>query len=685
MKLSELILKLLFLVSVWVTACEVHAQVAPYRPGGQTDYQSASGQNYSYDRNGVPIKTKKQDSLQHRDRYADSITIFYRYYDSTRLRTIDSSINDFTTRFPQPYWYNTLGNFGTAAQSLLFSPIMKAGWDEGLHQYDMYNFTLENTKLYQTTRPYTELAYLLGNKAEQLVQITHTQNKRSNFNFSFEYRFTNAPGVYKTQNASNNNLRVTTHYQSPNKRYESFLIFITNKNASSENGGLRNPKDLDSLSFNNPFEVNTRLGTASIATTNPFNTTVNTGNIYKQNTFLYRHQYDFGQKDSIVLDTITRKLFYARFRLQHTITINTNSYNFRDVNADSTLYSTYFNYSLPSSLIDTVNFKDAWSIVTNEFSLISFPDKKNQSQFLKVGAAYQNLKATFADTSSNRFHNIYLLGEYRNRTRNQVWDVDATGQLYMNGMNAGDYAAYISLKRQLGKKIGNLQLGFQNVNRTPSFIFDPMTNFPVNNKTYFKKENLTRLFAAYENPRASFRLAGEYYLVSNYAYFDSFFVAKQASTLFNFLHISAEKKFRLARYWNWYTEVHLQQITGDAPVHVPFFLTRNRIAFEGNFYTNLFLSTGLEIRYFTNYQADGYSPMNGQFYYQNDFTTANTPDVNFFFDVRIKSFKAFVRFENLNTLNTAKGFTFDKYNFNRALYPSQGLWFRFGLWWNFVN
>ena len=103
----------------------------------------------------------------------DSITIFYKYFDSSRLRKLDSSINDFTTRFPLPYYYHHLGNYGTAAQSFFFNPLMKAGFDAGFHQYDVYDFTIESTKLYQTTRPYTELAYVLGSKAEQLINPVH--------------------------------------------------------------------------------------------------------------------------------------------------------------------------------------------------------------------------------------------------------------------------------------------------------------------------------------------------------------------------------------------------------------------------------------------------------------------------------------------------------------------------------
>ena len=357
---------------------------------------------------------------------------------------------------------------------------------------------------------------------------------------------------------------------------------------------------------------------------------------------------------------------------------------FQDTSPDSVNYKQYFNLNIPSSA-DTITYKDSWSNITNELSLVSFPEKNNQSQYLKAGVAIQNLKGTLIDSTVHSFYNIYALGEYRNRTRNQKWDIEANGQLYLAGMNAGDYAALISLKTLLSKSAGYLGLGFQNTNRTASFIFNPLTDFPVSNKQNFNKENITRIFADYENPRQHFKLSGEYFLVSNYTYFDSFFVAAQDARLFNFLHVSAEKVFKITRHWNWYTEVHLQQVAGNAPVHEPFLLTRNRFAFEGNFFTNLFLSTGLELKYYTNYKADNYSPFNGQFFYQNSFTTANRPDINLFFDFRIKTFNAFLRLENLNSLGNITSFQFNHYNYATNLYPSQTLWIRFGIWWNFIN
>jgi hypothetical protein len=99
----------------------------------------------------------------------------------------------------------------------------------GFHAYDAYKYTVEGTKLFTTTRPYTELAYLLGSKAEQMVDVMHTQNRNSNLNFSFNYRLINAPGAFKNQNTNHNNLRITLGYTGKMKRYSNTFIYIFNK------------------------------------------------------------------------------------------------------------------------------------------------------------------------------------------------------------------------------------------------------------------------------------------------------------------------------------------------------------------------------------------------------------------------------------------------------------------------
>jgi len=635
--------------------------------------RGAGGSGLSFDNQGRPMRRGSgSDSLKKRDNLADSITIFFRYFDSTRTRRFDSTLNDYSLRSPIPYTHYNMGNMGSAAQSYLFQPRMLPGFDPGFHAFDIYNYSLENTRLFQTTRPYTEFNYSLASSAEQMISFLHTQNKKSNFNFSAEYRFSNAPGNLKNQNASINNFRFTSRYQTNNKRYEGLLIAIVNKNAAAENGGLENEARLDSL-FNNAFELPTRLGRAGLVSRNPFNTSVNTGNIYRETTVFYRHHYDIGQKDSLVTDSSVIKLFYPRLRFEHDLNYSTRQYRFFDYNIDSVnsdRYRKYFNFRNPN---DTIQYSDQWNRLSNTFSLISYPDKKNLSQFLKLGVTLENIRGTFQ------------AGEYRNRTKNQVWDMEARGSLYINGLNAGDYDVFISLKRILSKKTGYLTVGFNNVNRSPAMLFDRISSFPISNRTDYNKQNLTRLFGKYENPQQRLSITGNYYLVSNYLYFDSFFTARQAATVFNVLQISLNKQFRLSRKWNWYSEVHLQPLTGQPPVNLPLIFTRNRVAFEGTFYRNLQLSTGLEMIYHTPYERDNYSPFLGQFFVQNGTTFSNRPDIHYFMHFRIRSFQGFFRLENLNSLNIKKGFEFTQLSRLADHYRQLGLWMRFGLWWSFVN
>ena len=653
--------------------------------------KSSSRPQVRYDSQGrvIPMNnTQGQDSLKHRDSNEDSITIYFKYFDSTRMLGLDTSVNDFSTRFPIPNSYVTLGNLGAAAHSLLFNPNMKPGFDPGFHAYDIYKFKIEDTKFYQTTRPYTELGYLLGSKAEQTVNIIHTQNVKPNFNMAFQYRLINSPGNLQNQNANHNSFRLNGNYQSHNKRYAVNGIYFSNKIQSSENGGIQNDSLLNDYRYTNRFLIPTRLSGDENPQRNPFNTKVTTGNMYTEKTFLLRQQYDFGQSDSLVVnDSTVIRLFYPRFRLQHTFTLSGRSFEFRDLFTGSNkvkYYDSFFNITL---LGKEYILKDTWKDVQNDISVISFPEKNNLNQFIKAGATLQYLSGKFSDTTLERKnYNIFINGEYRNRTRNQKWDIEATGSLYVNGLNSGDYSAKATLKRYINKKLGYLELGFQNVNRTPSYIFQNEGAYPVLFSGSLNKENITRISGSISNDKSNTSLSGEYFLVSNYTYFDSFFTARQEGTLFNILHLSAKKSFKIGRKLHLYSEVHLQQAAGNPPLNLPLFFTNNRLVFEGIYYKNMTYAYGVEVKYYTSYKADNYSPFLGQFFNQNNYTVRNRPEVNAFFDFRIKTFKAFFRLENLNSIGTNAGsFGFNKNNLAAQFYPQQGFWIRVGIWWTFIN
>jgi hypothetical protein len=582
---------------------------------------------------------------------------------------------------------------------------MNPGFDPGFHVFDIYKWEMERVRLFNTTRPYSELNYLIGSQTEQIIEVMHTQNIKPNWNASFQYRTMNSPGFFKNQKTSDNNYILSSWYEANSKRYNNFFVILANHLQSEENGGIKTDQDYlhNTVSFKNRFDIPTNLGGDEPYSTNFFSTKISTGTRYREFTALMRQQYDLGKKDSLVTDSTVVPLFYPRLRFEHTIQYHVGKYQFFDLPhslnsgsyfPDSAYYKDNYGlainngYNFPDTTGDSLRLKDYWKMISNDFSIYTFPEAKNLLQFLRVGATVQNLKGEFAKDTST-FFNIILHGEYRNKTRNQKWDMELAGNLYSAGFNSGNYNVYANLKRFIGKKnIGYSEIGFENVNRSPSFLFDTRSSFYLDTVQSFKKENSSHFFASIFHTGLNMKLTGDLYIISNYTYFSDFYKLRQYEPLFNFLRISAQKIFKLGKHFNWYADAYLQQKTGAPPLHVPLIFTRNRLAYEGNLgFKRLVLSSGFEIKYHTPYKADNYSPVLGQFFYQDSLTIYNKPDLAFFVHMRIRGFKAFVRFENLNTVQITKagGFGFTNNNLAAPGYPYPGLQIRLGIWWSFVN
>ncbi len=681
----------------------VHSQVPGIlkRRPGSTNPQS-NRTNPTQNVNGP-----KSDSLsfKHRDDLADSITISFRYLDSLKSDKLDSSVSDFNKIYSVPADYVTLGNNGLAAFPILFTPIVKAGWDAGFHAYDLYTYDLENTRFFKTTRPFTQLTYLLATGKEQLIKVEHTQNIKPNWNAGIEYRLISSPGFFQTQNTNHNNYRFFSNYQGTKKRYAAYFVLEGNKLSASENGGIQNDSSLLDPTMDKRFTVPVRLGGNVEQSYNVFSTKVNTGNFYSNFTAFFRQSYDFGIKDSIIInDSTTDYLFYPKFRFQHTINYSTYSYRFRDTltNAtyaqrDAALLSKWYGFTLtPSS---GLNFwvQDKWKFVYNDFAIKQFPETKNPAQFIEAGIRLENFQGIFSysvrqrfplivfpqPTIKKNFYNVVLHGEYRNKTRNKKWDALLKGEFYATGFNAGDYSAYGTLTRFLNSKLGTVQVTFQNVNRTPSYIFEANSAFKFDSSSSTKKENITVISAEAYNPK--FTLLARNISIANYTYFKDYAQTDQFNGLVNITQFVASTKNKVVGHLNLYSDFTIQQTAGNNPVKVPLFFTRQRLAFEGVFFKNLNLSTGIDVKYNTPYKANNYSPVTGQFFPQDTTTISNLPELSAYFNFRIKSFTGLVKVENLNTVSFSDGFNFTNNNFAAPNYPTPGYIFRIGVQWKFVN
>jgi hypothetical protein len=460
---------------------------------------------------------------------------------------------------------------------------------------------------------------------------------------------------------------------------------MSNSLQSAENGGIQDESFLvnPNPAYEDRFNIPTNLAATAFSSRNFFNVKLITGNRYVDKHYLLRQQYDFGKKDSIVTDSSVVRYFLPKLRFENTIQLSKYNYQFLDVQASGSSAFYEKNYSF-TTVPDTVNYQAGMDVLKTDLSLIQFPDSKNPLQFIKAGASFL-LYTPSLTTDVNRFTNTIVHGEYRNRTRNKKWDMLLYGEFFALGRDLGNYRVKANLQRSLGERFGSIELGFENMNRTPSDVFTRSLSFPVVRPNDFADENVTSINGSLYLSKIRTRVSLEYFLISNYTYFKGFQEADQYATLFNFIRAGVSKETNLSRRWKWYLDLYVQTATGNAPIHLPLVYTRNRLAYEGKPFRNLVISSGLDFRYYSPYFADNYSPVLGQFFYQSERKIAIRPDVAAYTNFRIRSFTTYIRVENLNTITQRYGFGFKDNNLAAPLYPNPGMVFRLGIFWNFVN
>lgn len=620
--------------------------------------------------------TMQRDTGTHKHD-VDTITITYRRLGEPTDFRIDSSIADFNGTFVRvPANYVFLGNNGSPARNILFTPFMKAGFDAGFHTFDPYGFNHENARIYTSTRPYTELQYMIGSQQEQQIGLLHTQNRTDRFNIGFEYQKIYAPGYFRSQATNHNLYRITSRFNSKNKRYNAYLSYYFNQYANGENGGIRSDTFLNNDRYSQRKTIDVNLGNYATTSSSLFSTTIPVKTSHDQSGILFMQQYDWGKGDTIhVNDTTEYYKFDPVFRVQYTLKFNNDNYSYKDGQPDTFFYANKYNWAFSG---DTVTAKHNWKTLSNDLSLIQFPIRGNQAHFFNVGARFDNITGVFLDTDI-KFSNLAIHGEYRNKTRNKKWDFSAKGEMYLAGENSGDYNVSGMLSRYLNETWGNVHLYFNNVNREPSYVYKYFSSsYDSWYNSTLGKENITQLQFAANNAKLKYDLVVNYYIINNYTYFENYYKSVQSPALFNLLQISFSKHFRLRKF-NWYADVSFQQVHGDGRINVPTIWTRHRFTYENKLFNNLNLMTGIEARYNTSYYADDYSPVTGQFVYQTTQKVKyNAPDLAAFVHFRIKSFSAFIRGENLNTFFATNNFAAPYYLYNNFS-------FRLGIRWWFIN
>lgn len=605
----------------------------------------------------------------------------FKKFNSDRVLQLDSSIHTTHRRpFLQP-WHRDLGNLGSPALNLLFTPEYRVGPTLGYHVFDIYRFDIDSLNYYNTNRPYSSFGFQLGAKREQVAHIFHTQNISPNWNFAVEYRKINSPGAYKIQRTSHDNGNVSTQYNSKNLRYRLYAGIVYNKEQQDENGGIANDSFLTNETYNNRETIPVRFQNDAYGNVGAVRRSSVT-NMLRDFSVMVDHAYTWGSTDTLYNEDSTQLTYklIPRFSISHRLQINSEKHVFKDMAPDSLRYLQFFNTGFVAG--DSVAATQKWSYYDNRFMLNGFigPAEKQLLFSAGVGSRIDRFAIAYAigDYSDNYVNN-YLAAELKKEALEAgQWFYQANAKLFFTGPSSGDFNVSGFAGRQLKNNWGNISAGFsQRLNSAP-FNYTTHRNRYDTVLTSFDKESVSMVYGAIQIDRLKLGGGVRNYLVNNYIYINETINPGQFAATFNITQVWARKVFTFGKFVL-DNELTYQQLTANAPVNVPQVMGRHQLSIETNLFKKaLQIATGVEVRYHTAYEPAGYSPYYNRFYYQDTYSLSNIPEGAVFFNFRIKRFRAFFMGDQVQQI-----FADNVINFPG--YPAQKFNIRFGFNWAMIN
>jgi hypothetical protein len=154
----------------------------------------------------------------------------------------------------------------------------------------------------------------------------------------------------------------------------------------------------------------------------------------------------------------------------------------------------------------------------------------------------------------------------------------------------------------------------------------------------------------------------------------------QYGNTINYVSVKVNKEIKFGRFGLDNTLLYQKVSQQDAILNVPEFVTRNTIYYTNYLFKKaLFLQTGITLNYFTNYLANDYNPVIGEFFIQNKKEIGNYPNFDFFINARIQRTRIYLKAEHFNSSLTGNNF------YSAPNTPYRDFMIRFGLIWNFFN
>lgn len=547
-----------------------------------------------------------------------------------------------------------------------FSPLPEFGF-KAKH----FNFLEANQiRYYSVATPVTELYFKTVMKKGQNLDAFFTVNTSPRFNFSIAYKGLRSEGKYSNQLSSTGNFRFTTSYNTKNKRYFAKAHFTGQDILNEENGGITTIEDFESgnSAFLNRERLEVYLTDAKSFLKGKrvfldhffrVNSVARNNNLYVTHQFNYENKY-FEYNQATVSSSVNGKNIFRFGDSYKTSGINDQTHYNKTYNKAGLVYE---NTTLGKFHFFADDFFDNYYysqilILENQ----SIPSSISQ-RINSIGGQY--------DYQKNKWNGKFLFS--RSVTNQSLSHLEAKMQYDLNEET-------------------QVSFQYQNINKLPNNNYNLYQSSYVNYNwsNDFKNEKINSIIVNAVTPWVEASV--QYSTFNDHLYFadvstpeqialqQQIIAPKQYANTINYLSVKASNEFKFGKFALDNTFLYQKTDQLDNVLNVPEFLTRNTLSFSQEmFHKALLFQTGVTFNYFTNYYANEYNPVIGEFFVQDKKEIGNFANFDFFFNAKIQRTRIYLIAEHFNS-------SFSGYNFySSPNNPYRDFIIRFGLVWNFFQ
>ena len=521
-------------------------------------------------------------------------------------------------------FFQQLSTYGSPSQTTLYDLDMSfLRYQPNI--YSPYTYNQNNIKFYQLHKPLSELYYSNDLNSAQVFHIIHSQNVYRGLNIALQYDVNYADGTFVNSQVMNQFFNLTTNYISPKGIYRAQAAFIRNRAYTNESGGVNDESFLaDSLP--SPAAYPTLL-TAS----------------YTQ----------FKTADFFLSQSVRLPKALGAVTLTNSFANNSRIYH----NAQS---------------VDTTQSFDNKKL-TNILSYTSI------AKFFPLNAGVRHDYNLFEDRNTSEKASLLTPFARFNFTQSR-FNVKLYGEKTLSNALYGDNSLVIV----------STSLAFDTLNR--SKIFASLANKTAVADFIYRNTNTDNYqwlnnFNQTKTTKASIGasllgildLEFNYFAINNAIWLNETLQPTQKEAITNVHQIVLNNGFTLGKF-GFIGKAALQRSNDEQALPLPLLQVKQTAYVEFYLFSRkLKTQVGVNLYYNTAFYADSYCPELGSFYRQQGRKVGNYLYSDFFLGAKISNVDLF-----LAITHPYAGLLGNDY-FQTPRYPSEGLNFRWGLKWKFID